>query len=714
VFTVAFIICISSAGMFIHDEALDYYESQNAEDAEFTVYNDIDDDIEEIENKFNVNIEKVTYTDVSTDNYDLRLFNQSKNINRYVIQEGKDLTDENSILINRFIADAHNISIGDSIEIKGHTFTVNGFFVRPDYTYMLKNLDDSFASTDKFGIALLTDAGLEMFDDHISYYSVVYNNDNNIREFRDYINENYITTSYLDSDNNSRIGYVVTEGKAISLMARNFSPVLFVLIIAIIVVLLSRIVRKDIRTIGIFSSLGYRKREIINYYSSYGVFAGLFGSVIGVLVGMALTEPVINFYCGDVAFPEMNVRYYVPGIVIALIVPIIVFTVTSRLTVNSFLKNNVIQLLDNTIDSHKKKRNGYTGDRLSFINKFRIRLILQNISRSLTFVLGIFICSLLLVTSFYMKSSVNYLVNERMEEQIKYENVYYLNEPQTETLAENAEKFCFKSLEIDDSGESIKVMGIVLDSEYYNLKDNDGNTLNINNGNYITLAYSKQTGLKAGDIVKCYNSITLEDYEFEIDGVADITIESALFINIDKFNEIFGREDGTYDGLMSSEKIDIDDSYIYSSQDKSEIINNIKTHIEVLEAIEYILIIMGVILTIVIVYTLSNMLIDENNENIIMFKVLGYRKGEISRIVLNVNIILLIIGFVLGMFAANAFCTMMYESEVETVGIYVETKASVLEIVPAFIIMFLSYIVSIFLLRKKVDNVDITSSLKEL
>ena len=449
-FTVAFIIAISSTGMFIHDEALDYYDRQNAEDAEFASYNDISDSIEEIEEKFDVSIEKVTYADVSMGEYDLRLFNQTMEINRYVVQEGNDLTDENSILLNRLIANAHNIKIGDNISIDGNEFTVNGFFVRPDYTYMLKNLDDSFVSTDKFGIALLTEEGLNKFDNHISYYSVVYNNEDNIKNFRNYINDNYTMVSYLDADSNNRIGYVVTEGKAVSLMARNFSPVMFILIIAIIVVLLSRIVRREIRSIGILSALGYRKREIINYYSSYGAFAGLLGSIIGIILGILFTKPAINFYCTDVAFPEIKVRYYIPAIVITLVVPVIVFTVTSRLTVNSFLKNNVIQLLDNNIDSEKKKYHGYTGDRLSFINKFRIRLILQNISRSVTFIFGIFICSLLLVTSFYMKDSVEYLVNEKMDKQITYENIYYLEKPQTETLSDKAEKFSMKSLEIDD------------------------------------------------------------------------------------------------------------------------------------------------------------------------------------------------------------------------------------------------------------------------
>ena len=257
-------------------------------------------------------------------------------------------------------------------------------------------------------------------------------------------------------------------------------------------------------------------------------------------------------------------------------------------------------------------------------------------------------------------------------------------------------------------------MGIEEDSDFYDLKDNNGNSLDIVNGNYITLAYAEQTGFKAGDVIDCYNSVTMENYSFKVDGISDITIEAALFISNDRFNETFDREKGTYDGLMASEEADIDSSYIYSSQSKSEIINNIKTHIEILNIIEYLLIALGVVLTIVIVYTLSSMLIDESRENIIMFKVLGYRKREINKIVLNANLILLILGFIPGIFVAKAFCTMMYTSEVETVGIYVETISSFIEIIPAFIIVLLSYLVSMLMLRNKVDKVDITSSLKEI
>lgn len=715
IITVSFIIAISSAGMFIHNEALNYYSETNAEDASFSTLQDIGDDIDKIQDKFDVEIETVKYVDKEMDGYDLRIFDQSKNINQYVVQEGDDLTDENSILLNSFIADAQKIKIGDTIEIADHKYTVNGYFVRPDYTYMLQNLDDSFVSTSSFGIAMLTDEGFAKLKNEIKYYSVVFKDDSRVMEFRNYINDNYTMLSYVSSDNNKRIGYVVTEGVAISMMARNFSPVLFILIIAIIVVLLKRIVKKDIREVGLLSALGYRKNEIITYYSSYGVFAGLLGSILGIIIGMKLTGPVINFYCGDVAFPEIKVTYYIPGIIIALIVPIVVFTITSRLTVRSILKNNVIQILNNDIEQKKKKFHGYTGDNMKMVNKFRLRLLFQNKSRSITFIFGIFISSLLLVTSFVMKSSVTHFVNDKMDEQIPYKYIYYFNEEQTGVLNKNGEGFSQKALEVVDSGSNIAIMGISSDSDFYDLKDEDGNSVNVKDGNYITLAYAKQTGYGAGDVLKCINSVTLEKYSFKIDGVLDITSQSALFMEDKRFNKTFGREEGTYDGLMAKEKLkDLDASYIYSEQDKDQIIENLQEHIEILVSIEYILIILGVLLSVIIICTLSNMLIDESKENIIMFKVLGYRRSEINRIVLNVNVILLVIGFIPAIFVSKAFCSMMYASQVETVGVYVETAFSFLDILPSFLIVVLSYVFSLLLLRKKVDKVDLIASLKEL
>ncbi|MCR4567052.1 MAG: FtsX-like permease family protein [Pseudobutyrivibrio sp.] len=713
--TVAFIISITSTGMFIHDETLRYYDETNVEDACFSTFQDISDDINKIEDKFNVDIEPVEYDDEELDGYDLRIFNQSQNINKYVVQEGEDLADDNDILINRFIADAHNIKIGDTLKIANQKYSIKGYFVRPDYTYMLQNLDDTFLDTDSFGIAMLTDEGLAKLDNKITYYSVVFENDNSISDFRNYINDNYTMKSYISSDNNKRIGYVVTEGLAISMMARNFSPLFFVLIIAIIVVLLKRIVKKDIREVGLLSALGYRKSEIITYYSSYGVFAGLIGSLLGIILGMKWTEPVTKFYCVDLALPEVKATYYIPGILIALVVPMLVFVITSRLTVRSILKHNVIQILNNDIGHKKRIFRGYTGDNMKMKNKFRIRLLLQNRSRTIAFTLGIFVASILLVTSFLMKSSVSHFVNDTMDEQIKYENIYYLNAPQTDTLDENGEKFSQKALEVVDLGTNILILGISADSNYYDLKNEEGKSVNLKDGNYITLAYAMQTGYGAGDVIECINPITLQEYSIKIKGVVDITSQSCVFMENNRFNKLFERETGTYDGLMSNVKLtDLDESYVYSEQEKEQIVKNLEEHMEILVYIEYILIILGVILSVIIICTLSNMLIDESKENIIMFKVLGYRRGEINSIVLNVNILLLVIGFIPAVFAAKAFCSTVYASQVETVGVYVDTVFSTSYIVPGFLIILLSYLFSMLLLRNKVEKVDLIASLKEL
>ncbi len=102
---------------------------------------------------------------------------------------------------------------------------------------------------------------------------------------------------------------------------------------------------------------------------------------------------------------------------------------------------------------------------------------------------------------------------------------------------------------------------------------------------------------------------------------------------IDNFNRIFEKDDGAFAGFFSDEKItDIDDRYIASVMTKKDItkVTDQLQHSmgDFFAVFQYVLL----VLAIVLIYLLTKIIIEKNENAISMSKILGFQNGEIASI----------------------------------------------------------------------------------
>ena len=122
-----------------------FFEDNNLEDATFSTYIEIpDDEIEKIEDKYNITFEKEYFTNINEDDYKVRLFKANKKIDLYEVVDGRDVSQDNEIVISKGYAVNMKVNIGDKLKIMDKNYTVTGYFLRPDYLYMLENVDVIF------------------------------------------------------------------------------------------------------------------------------------------------------------------------------------------------------------------------------------------------------------------------------------------------------------------------------------------------------------------------------------------------------------------------------------------------------------------------------------------------------------------------------------------------------------------------------------------
>ena len=106
------------------------------------------------------------------------------------------------------------------------------------------------------------------------------------------------------------------------------------------------------------------------------------------------------------------------------------------------------------------------------------------------------------------------------------------------------------------------------------------------------------------------------------------------------------------------------------------------------------------------------MLIEENKSSISMLKVLGYRDREINGIVLNVNHILVVMGFLLAVPACVSMLGGVSSAMVSVMHVVLEPTVKTSSVLICGVIILISYFFSLLLLRRKVSKIDMVVSLK--
>ena len=199
----------------------------NVEDAEFTTLLPIDEDgISYIENTYNTDFEKIEYVDMDEGDYSLRIFAPAEKVNIYEVLDGRDITGDEQILLNPDFAGAHDISVGDSFIIEGGKYIVAGLCVRPDYIYAQKDVTDFYVNNKTFGQVTMSRSAFDRLDHRQSYYSIVYHQDND-KEVRQYLYDEYTSLRYLSADANSRISQTREAASQIKVVTAFIVPVLF-------------------------------------------------------------------------------------------------------------------------------------------------------------------------------------------------------------------------------------------------------------------------------------------------------------------------------------------------------------------------------------------------------------------------------------------------------------------------------------------------------
>lgn len=486
-------------------------------------------------------------------------------------------------------------------------------------------------------------------------------------------------------DRSSQYSFVDFQNTAESLnMLADIFPLFFVMVAALVCsTTITRMVDEQRINIGTLKALGYKKAAISFKFVTYALLASLMGSSIGIGIGFILFPTVIfEAYAMMYTLPEKILVFDLGLTLVATIVTVLIAIATASLAVNREVKEVAATLMRPRSPKEGKRilfeRIPFIWNRLSFIGKVTVRNIFRYKKRFFMTVLGISGCGALLVTGFGIRDSIKTIADVQFNEIFHYDAQVTTaggGSPELlakldETLEDMEEVGQFIRFNIENGEvrkeEETRAVPLMIPETLTNLeaffvfrqRQSQERISLHDEGVLITEQLAGQLDINIGDEIELTNG----NEETAVAVVSDI-IENYtfnyLYLTPNYYEQLFD-EQGVFSHLFLKfeDQTVLDESALATMIMEEDIVTGINltsstrsTFDGMVTNLTYVVLLMIVsagALAFVVLYNLTNVNISERMREIATIKVLGFYDREVSSYIYRENIMLTVIGIVVG------------------------------------------------------------------
>lgn len=551
-------------------------------------------------------------------------------------------------------------------------------------------------------------------------------------------------------DRDSHQSFVEYEGCANSIdaLAKIF-PVFFFAVAALVcLTTMTRMVDEQRINIGTLKGLGYKTSQISKKYILYALIACITGSILGLAIGFSVFPTVIFFAYGMMYSIENIVYVFSIPIAIGITsLALIIITLSAYMACRKELKETPAILMRPKAPKSGKRilleRVPFIWNRFSFISKVTVRNIFRYKKRFLMTVLGIAGCTALILTGFGIKDSIEMILTGQYGTLFKYDMSLVIQSDMTDKqiyeLRKNLsdideinkyEFFSYENGDIKVNNTTKEITIVVPENlkkmdKFIHLQDRKTqNPIELNNkGIVLTEKIARDLGVKAGDEIELINSDD-KKAKIKVSHITENYISHYAYISPENYTKLFEKDldfnrvigilnnpSVKIEDKLSKKLFDIDtiDGITFNTASKETFHNTIKN----LNYVVLIMIISAGALAFVVLYNLTNVNISERIREIATIKVLGFYDKEVSAYIYRENIILTIIGTVVGL----GLGTILHKFIMVTVEIQSMMFGRVIDMSSYFIAAVLTIVLSLFVnlaMFYKLRNVKMVESLKSV
>lgn len=524
-------------------------------------------------------------------------------------------------------------------------------------------------------------------------------------------------------------------------------PLIFFLVAALVsLTTMTRMVEEQRVQNGTFIALGYDKKDVINQYLIYAFLATFIASVLGIIAGVYFFPSIIYFLYNKMLFnvgapikiifnPFICVLTFIISVAITLLVTYMVTRQELSAMPASLLRPKAPKLGKRIV----LERITFIWKRLSFNQKVTMRNIFRYKKRFFMSVIGIAGCAALIVTGFGIKNSVSTLADKQYGEIFSYDGmVVFDRNLSSDKLAE--EKHNFEKLKgVKDSGsfyrKTITIAGSkdhygTLEvfknskelSQYIQLEDyQTGQELKLNDkGVIISAKLSELLGVSAGD--KITISIDEKDYKVKVTGVMLMYFQHHIYMSDSLYQELtYQTPVSNYVYFNMTNNANQKDIIEYCNQNENiDSLNNVqglsqafRDQMGSIDSVVIILITCAGALAFIVLYNLTNINIQERKSEIATIKVLGFYPHEVYDYVFRENMILSVIGAVVGLGIGKLLHRYIINTVEVEVAMFIRSVNLMSYVYAIIITLIFTYLID-FGMRKVLKNIDMVESLKSI
>ena len=661
----------------------------------------------------------------------IRVFKDRKDIDLYSIHEGTMPKNEDEIAIDRMHAANVNIKIGDKIKVDGHDFKVTALIALVNYSTLYEKPTDSMFDAIYFDVAMVTEEGFNRIEDKAKYnYAWIYENkpEDDVEEKA--LSENVMASlisqaavkdmeieGFLPNYSNQAIHFATNDMGRDKSMAGILLSILITVLAFIFAITISNTITKEASVIGTLRASGYTRGEMLVHYMTMPVLVTLISAIIGNVLGYTcFKKVVINMYYNSYSLPTYKTYWTSQAFIITTVIPVIMMFVINFVVISRMLRFSPLKFLRHDLKMRKKKK-AVRLPHWKFLSRFRTRILLQNLPNYIVLFLGVgFVMIMLAMAVGFPDSLDEYQKGVTDMMFAKYQLILTDMEDEDgniiETTTKSAEKFAMKGLRYESGKytEDISVYGVEENSKYV-----DGLPKLTGNEVCISTAFAEKYKLSEGDTFTLNEKYDNDSYELKVAEIYDYQGGLTVFLPIDNYRELLNEDDDYFTGFMADEEIKgIDKDYIATTITEDDVLK-ISRQLDhsmgsYMRYFQYIC----VILSAVLIYLLTKIIIEKNENAISMVKILGYENKEISSLYMTSTTIMVIfsclVGILVGYFVMGLFFK-IYLMSMEGWFSFVITP---LGFVKMFLFGFISYLVVMVIDYNRIKKIPMDEALKNV
>lgn len=663
----------------------------------------------------------------------VRVFAKTDNINLACVLDGRLPENENEIAVDRMHADNVDMKVGDTIRVGGEKFEVVGLIAYVNYSTLHEKTTDLMFDAIKFDVAMVTDEGFDRLGESIHYaYAWKYKDAPADEKEEKALSDDFRKVlaaqtmlhgnelkDYVPSYGNPAINFATDDMGSDMSMGGVILDILIIIIAFIFGVTISNTISKESSTIGTLRASGYTRGELVRHYLSMPVIVTFLAAIVGNILGYTVFKNVVvGMYYNSYSLPTYETVWNPDAFVKTTVVPIILMFVVNLIVIVRMLRHTPLQFLRHDLKKSKRKK-AIRLPHWKFMSRFRVRIMFQNISNYLILFVGICFIMVMLAMAVGMPDTLTYYqkhASNLMFTKYQYVLKTYQNEDGSIVTTDNkdAENFAMKSLvkRSDALDEEISTYGVVDDSRYIEISDLESLE---KNEVYISNSYADKYGIAIGDTIKLEEKYTDDTYNFKVCGIYDKCQSIAVFMSIDQYREVFDLDDDAFSGFFSDAKItDIDSDMIASTITKRDITKMCDQLDHSMGSYMQYFQVLCILLSMAMIYLLTKLIIEKNENAISMTKILGYENREIASLYLLSTTIVMIVIDVLTVAVGVWVMNFAWKEILMTYSGWFSFHMETISYVKMFAFVLIGYVIVMILDFQRIKKIPMDQALKNV